>query len=124
MANYSNQDFSSSFFKNKHFKKFLLATLTLDILIFIIAIIIHGKSISSIILSNYFFTVGIILLILGTFSRGIAWGVHKKSVLKPHQDNENDLLIAKDKLKLLAKILGFMGLISMLISLIFAINYY
>ena len=124
MTNYTKQDFNSNFFNNKNFKKFLLATLIFDVLILIIAIIVHGISVSNRILSNYYFTVGIILLILSSLSRGIAWGIHKKSVLKPHENDQNDLLIAKNKLKLFAKILGFMGLISMIISIIFALIYY
>ena len=124
MTNDTNQDFNTNFFRNKNFKKFLLVTVALVALIFIIAVIFNGKNISSIILSDYYFVVGIILLILSALARGVAWGIHKKSILKPHQGNQNDSLLAKDKLKLLTKILAFMGAVNMFISLLFTMILY
>ncbi len=120
----NNQDYDYSFFKNRHFAKFVITTIVLVILTFIASLIFNGKNITSRIISDYYFVVGIILLILSSLSRVIAWGIHKKSVLKPHQDNQRDTLIAKDKLKLLSKILAFIGSVYILISLAFLFIYF
>ncbi len=76
------------------------------------------------ILSDYFFTVGIVLLIVGALTRTAAWIIHKRFVLKPSDDNENDVIKARIVLKLFSKIVAFIGFINIIVSLIFLVLYY
>lgn len=108
--------YDTRLFKNKRFKRFLLITLTIVILVLLAAFIMEGKNINIIRISNYYFTVGIIVLILSVMVRVFAWSIHKKSVLKEYENSERDMIVAKGKLRLVTKILGFIGFVCLMIS--------
>jgi len=113
--------YDTRFFKNKHFNRFLLVTIAVVILTFIASIILEGKNLNIIRVSNYYFIISISLLMLSAVMRTFAWSIHKKSVLKKHGDSEKDLILAKGKLKLFTKVIGFIGFISLLISIVLTI---
>ncbi|WP_352418849.1 hypothetical protein [Proteiniborus sp.] len=116
---------SSPSFLNKRFIKFIaIATAVVIISVFVAAFIKYGISTSNMILSDYFFIVGIVLLILGVLMRTVAWVVHKRFVLKPNNDNEYDVFKARIVLKFLSKTFSFVGFINVIVSLIFLVLYY
>lgn len=116
---------SSPSFLNKRFIKFIaIATAVVIISVFVAAFVKYGISTSNMILSDYFFIVGIVLLILGVLMRTVAWVVHKRFVLKPNNDNEYDVFKARIVLKFLSKTFSFVGFINVIVSLIFLVLYY
>jgi len=110
--------------KRKKNRRTFIITLLIILIVFIIVFIKYKTQISSRILSDYYFTVGIIFLILGALSRTLAWIIHKRSILKPRGENENDVLEAKVALKSIAKNLSIIGFANIIMSLIFLILYY
>lgn len=105
--------------KGLFFVTFILALATL-----IFAFIRHGKLVNSMILSDYFFVMGIVHLILGALTRTFAWLVHKRSILKPRDENVADVEKAKLALKKISKLLSVVGAINIILSLIFVAIYY
>ena len=67
---------------------------------------------------------GIVLLILGALTRTFAWLVHKRSILKPRDENVADVEKAKLALKKISKLLSVVGAINIILSLIFVAIYY
>ncbi|SCG83107.1 hypothetical protein DW1_1536 [Proteiniborus sp. DW1] len=105
-------------------KGIFLAICILLLVIIIIAFIKHGRFVNSMIFSDYFFVVGTVLLILGALTRTFAWLVHKRSILKPRDENEDDVAKAKLVLKKASKTLSVIGFVNIIISLIFVVIYY
>lgn len=105
-------------------KGIFLAICIISLVILIVSFIKHGRLVNSMILSDYFFVVGIVLLIIGALTRTFAWLVHKRSILKPRDENEVDVEKAKLVLKKMSKILSIIGFINIIISLIFVAIYY
>lgn len=124
MAEKDNKDDAPVLFRKKNMQKTIIATIILIITVFLIAFIKHGDNITNTILSDYFFIVGIVSLIVGVFSRTVAWIIHKKFVLKPSNENENDIIKARRTLKLFAKICAYIGFVNIILSLIFLVLYY
>lgn len=108
----------------KGIKLVAMATGFLMLAIFLFAFIKYRKLIDSKILSDYFFTAGIILLILGALTRTFAWIVHKRYILKPRGESESDVTKAKFILKILSKVISIIGAVSIILSIIFAVLFY
>ncbi len=124
MAQNDDNDRLVTLFSMKIMKKVAAATAILLMLVFFLAFIRHGRGITNTILSDYFFTVGIVLSIAGALMRTAAWIIHKRFVLKPGEDNENDVIKARIVLKLFSKIFAFVGFVNIIVSLIFLVLYY
>lgn len=124
MTQKDNYDSSPSFLNKRIIRFVAIATAIVIIIVFLAAIIKYGGSITNMVLSDYFFIVGIILLIIGIFMRIVAWIIHKRFVLKPGGDNESDVFKARIVLKFLSKTFSFIGFMNVIISLIFLVLYY
>lgn len=108
----------------KGIKLISIATGSLVLAVLIFAFIKHKRFTDTRILSDYFFTLGIALLILGALTRTFAWIVHKRYILKPRGESESDVTKAKIVLKILSKAISIIGAVNIILSLIFAGLYY
>lgn len=105
-------------------KRSLIYSIIITILTIIIAFIMNIKSLNKMVLSNYFFIISNIILLIAAISRIISWSIHKKSALKRYKDEvgrENDIIDAKYKLKIISNSFFIIGTIQIIIALIFAI---
>lgn len=121
--NKDNKDISYVL-NRKGIKLVSIATGSLVLAILLFAFIKHKRFIDTKILSDYFFIVGIVLLILGALTRTFAWIVHKRYILKPRGESESDVTKAKFVLRILSKVISIIGAINIILSLIFAALYY
>ncbi len=124
MTDKNNSERQNYVLNKSNIKRIIIAISLESLIILIIALIKHGRFANSKIFSDYFFVVGIVLLILGALIRTFAWLVHKRSVLKPRDENENDVAKAKLALKNISKTLSVIGFANIIFSLIFVAIYY
>lgn len=124
MADKDSRNNAQYILEKKNVKRVTIAASSLIIIIFLVAFIKHGSLVNSKILSDYFFIAGIVLLIVGALTRTFAWIVHKRSIIKPGNENEDDIIKAKLALKFLSKILSIIGFVNIVVSIIFAVLYY
>lgn len=104
--------------------KIAIVTLALIGIVFLVAFIKHGKQVSSVILSDYYFVVGTIILSGSVLMRIFAWLIHKRFILKPGNFSETDTMNARMLLKFLTKVLLIIGTANIILSLIFTAVYY
>lgn len=104
--------------------KIAMVTLVIIGIVFLVAFVKHGKQVNSIILSNYFFVVGTLLLAASVLVRIFAWFIHKRFILKPGNFSETDTMNARMLLKFLTKVLLIIGSSNIIMSLIFTLVYY
>lgn len=104
--------------------KIAIVTLALIGIVFLVAFIKHGKQVSSVILSDYYFVVGTIILSGSVLMRIFAWLIHKRFILKPGNFSETDTMNARMLLKFLTKVLLIIGTANIILSLIFTVVYY
>lgn len=104
--------------------KIAIVTLALIGIVYLVAFIKHGKQVSSVILSDYYFVVGTIILSGSVLMRIFAWLIHKRFILKPGNFSETDTMNARMLLKFLTKVLLIIGTANIILSLIFTVVYY
>lgn len=115
---------SNGLVKKKKIKRTCIMTLLTILIVSLVAFIKYKTQINSIVLSDYYFIVGIVFLILGALARTFVWIIHKRSILKPKDENEEDVLKAKLVLKSIAKTLSIIGFANIIMSLVFLVLYY
>ncbi|KNF09487.1 hypothetical protein CLPU_3c02670 [Gottschalkia purinilytica] len=103
-----------------YFKGILYSSIIISIITTLICYILNIKNFNLVILSDYFFIEGIVIIILGAVSKILSWSIHKKHSLNRFKGDENSLIEAKYKLNNLFKILGVVGILQILVSLILA----
>ncbi len=76
---------------------------------------------NKLLLSNVFFIIAIILLVLASLSKLIAWSIHKRSTLGKMDGNTRDIEKAKKALKKSFNYLAILGCLSAGVSVILAL---
>lgn len=114
----------SNLSRKRNVKRLFVLTALVIFIVFMVALIRHKSNISSVILSDYYFMVGIAILALSVLTKLASWTIYKRHILKSKGEDENNVHKARMVLKLITKILYFIGFVSIIISLFFLFIYY
>ncbi|MFA5524085.1 MAG: hypothetical protein WDA24_06985 [Tissierellales bacterium] len=118
-----NDDKEITYVLNKKgIKLILIASAFIVLAVLLFVFIKHGSITNTKMLSDYFFTVGIVLFILGALAKTIVWIANMRFVLKPR--SEGDVKKPYTPLNILSKVILIIGTINTILSLVFALLYY